>query len=172
MRKTHGQEIIVTTQRSEAGQDEPVYGEVGILAYDSVEDRIQCHACGRWLQKIESKHLSGHGLTISEYKEAFGLNETTPLETPSITERRRVANQKHEGWRNLRQDFRFQKGRVDVRRGPVRLQFRREHFGSDEQRRKALAYSDSEMLSYLQSIQREKGGRQRRCSAIQGNCQA
>src|SRR5207302_8171067 len=59
----------------------PLHGEIGVLAYDEVADRIQCHVCGKWLQKIESRHLALHNLTISLSKELCGLNATTPLET-------------------------------------------------------------------------------------------
>ena len=74
--------------------DDTLYGEIGVLAYDDVADRIQCHACGRWFHKLNSTHLTRHGLSISEYKERYGLNDSTPLETPRITAlRQRYAEQ-------------------------------------------------------------------------------
>jgi len=79
----------------------PLHGEIGVLAYDEVADRIQCHVCGRWLHKIESRHLALHNLTIPLYKELCGLNATMPLEAPRITELRRRKNREHQGWRNL-----------------------------------------------------------------------
>src|SRR2546429_4989510 len=69
--------------------DGVIYGTRGLLAYDELADRIQCHACGWWYQKITSFHLKRHGLTIPEYKEIYGLNDTTPLETPRLTALRR-----------------------------------------------------------------------------------
>ena len=39
----------------------------------------------RWYHKLTSFHLKRHGLTIPEYKELYGLNVGTALETPRIT---------------------------------------------------------------------------------------
>jgi len=77
--------------------DAPLHGEIGVLAYDAVADRIQSHACGRWYQKLETSHLGQHGLTVPSYKEVYGLRMTTPLETPRITALRRRKNLEHEG---------------------------------------------------------------------------
>ena len=46
------------TDTAPAPDPMPLHGEVGVLAYDEVADRIQCRVCGRWLQKIESRHLA------------------------------------------------------------------------------------------------------------------
>jgi hypothetical protein len=62
---------------------------MGVLAYDKVADRIQCAACGRWYRKLTAGHLQLHELTVAEYKEHFGLNRGTALETPTVTEIRR-----------------------------------------------------------------------------------
>jgi hypothetical protein len=70
----------------------PLHRQPGVLAYDSARARIQCAICGRWLQKIEVRHLALHGLTIAEYKELCGLSVTTPLEVPRIGEVRRRRN--------------------------------------------------------------------------------
>jgi hypothetical protein len=74
--------------RQLAGQH--LYGELGLLAYDPFDDRIQCHACGRWFQKLTQCHLRKHGLTAWAYKETYGLNATTPLMTPRLVERHRA----------------------------------------------------------------------------------
>jgi len=76
----------------EERRDDVPYGEFGVLAYDDLADRIQCHACGRWFEKLTSFHLKRHGLTIANYKERYGLNATTALETPRITALRRRQN--------------------------------------------------------------------------------
>jgi hypothetical protein len=52
----------------------PFYGEMGVIAYDPDEDRVQCHLCGGWFRAIASAHLAkAHGWTIEEYRRAFGL---------------------------------------------------------------------------------------------------
>jgi ROS/MUCR transcriptional regulator protein len=144
----------------------PLYGEIGVLAYDEVADRIQCHVCGQWLQKIESRHLALHNLTIPLYKELCGLNATTPLETPRITELRRRKNREHQGWRNLVADYRFKAGEPRSPR-ETRAQFRREHYNSNEQRRRGREWSDEEMLAFLREIRARHGGELRQEHLLQ-----
>jgi len=140
-----------------APQDLSLHGEIGVLAYDPIDDRIQCHYCGGWYQKLETRHLGLHGLTVPLYKEQYGLNVTLPLEIPRITQRRREKNAEHEGWRNLVADYRFAPGTPRTPR-ETRAQFRREHYASDEQRRRAREWSDEEMLAYLRTRQAQYGG--------------
>lgn len=70
-------------------EDAAEYGERGVLAYDAVDDRVQCHACGRWFQRLNHAHLRRHGLDEWTYKERYGLNTSTPLMTPRLVERYR-----------------------------------------------------------------------------------
>jgi len=52
----------------------PYFGQLGELAYDRYEDRVQCHLCGAWFRLLGSSHLRRtHGWTLSEYREAFHL---------------------------------------------------------------------------------------------------
>lgn len=51
-----------------------VYGDLGILAYDPVEDKVECHICGKWLRGLNNHVLRTHGWTVDEYREEFGLN--------------------------------------------------------------------------------------------------
>lgn len=133
--------------------DAPLHGEIGVLAYNAVADRIQCHACGGWYQKLETSHLRRHGLTVPSYKELYGLTMTTPLETPRITPLRRRKNLEHEGWRNLTRDHVF------VARAPreTRAQFHREYYSPERQRGKALAWSDEEMVAYVRALRARLG---------------
>ena len=62
-----------------------LHGSLGVLAYDEVEDRMQCHACGQWYRMLSANHLKRHGLTVAAYKERYGLPRTTRLEPPRIT---------------------------------------------------------------------------------------
>lgn len=63
-----------------------VYGDLGTLAYDPVEDKIQCHICGRWFIYLAPHLRWKHHLTPDEYREDFGLNRTQPLCTLSLSE--------------------------------------------------------------------------------------
>jgi hypothetical protein len=140
-----------------------VYGEVGVLAYDADADRVQCAACGRWYQKLTSQHLMRHGLSISAYKERYGLNSRTALETPRITALRRrqveesgaterlVPYHREKGGPPLSEDQGYQR-RAQYRRTyetPERLQ---------ERGRRRRRWSDEEMLSALRTAQAEAGG--------------
>lgn len=57
---------------------EGVIGELAVLAYDHLEDKVQCHICGKWFHFLPG-HIRKHGITVYEYKEEFGLNRHHPL---------------------------------------------------------------------------------------------
>lgn len=59
-------------------KQEGVFGEVGLLAYDAIEDKVQCHICGEWFQFLPG-HLRRHEITCFKYKEKFGLNRNHAL---------------------------------------------------------------------------------------------
>ncbi len=59
-------------------QEVGVFGEFGILAYDPVEDKVQCHICGKWFHFLAG-HIKKHGMSVFEYKEDFGLNRNHAL---------------------------------------------------------------------------------------------
>ena len=64
-----------------------LYGKPGVLAYDPVEDKVQCHMCGRWFVLLDPHLRWKHNLTSDEYREDFELNRTQPLCTPSLSEK-------------------------------------------------------------------------------------
>jgi predicted transcriptional regulator len=52
----------------------PYVGDLGKLAYDPDEDKVQCHLCGGWYRMLGSSHLRRtHGWTLAEYRDAFHL---------------------------------------------------------------------------------------------------
>lgn len=65
------------------------FGEKGRLAYDPVEDKVQCHICGKWYKKLEAHVWPKHGLLADEYREEFGLNRNTPLASVGFREMKR-----------------------------------------------------------------------------------
>jgi len=65
------------------------YGKPGILNYDQVEDKIECHICGRWFVLLDPHLRWKQNLTSDEYREDFELNRTQPLCTPSLSEKHR-----------------------------------------------------------------------------------
>jgi Probable Zinc-ribbon domain/ROS/MUCR transcriptional regulator protein len=60
----------------------PYVGELGTLAYDPDEDRVQCHLCGGWYRILGGAHLRrSHGWTLVEYRDAFQL----PMQLPACS---------------------------------------------------------------------------------------
>src|SRR5947209_6324170 len=78
--------------------DDFLHGSRGVLAYDEVTDRVQCHACGGWYRMLSAEHLKRHGLTAAAYKERYGLVGTA-LQSPRVTtlrlQTRRLTEERH-----------------------------------------------------------------------------
>jgi rubrerythrin len=53
----------------------PYFGKLGKMAYDSDEDKVQCHLCGRWMKVVGGTHIRWHGWTLQGYRAAFQLRE-------------------------------------------------------------------------------------------------
>jgi len=66
-----------------------IHGELGVLEYDLVEDKVRCHVCGRWRVYLAPHLRWYHDLTPDEYREEFGLNMGQPLCTPTLSEKHR-----------------------------------------------------------------------------------
>lgn len=62
--------------------DGPIYGELGVLETD--EERVCCHACGRWFKALAHHARQTHLLTSDEYRAIFGLNAGTALDAPAL----------------------------------------------------------------------------------------
>lgn len=140
--------------------DDTLYGERGVLAYDELMDRIQCHACGGWYHKLTSFHLKRHGLTINEYKELYGLNIGTALETPRITELRRRQVERT-GAKDRLIPLEKGMGLGSGRSYPRRAQYLRTYHTPEmlqEMNRRRRRWSDDEMLAALRALQAEAGG--------------
>lgn len=56
------------------------FGFQGVLIYSKNRDKIQCHICGKFFRALNNYHLQKiHKITAAEYKEQFGLRQTTAL---------------------------------------------------------------------------------------------
>lgn len=55
------------------------YGYEGVLAFDPIEDKIQCHFCGEWFITLQHHLRREHSMAVKEYKEKTGLNQNTAL---------------------------------------------------------------------------------------------
>jgi rubrerythrin len=68
------------------------YGQLGKIAYDPDEDKVQCHLCGEWFHCVGGPHLTHkHQWTVVEYREAFHLPRSTPTIARGAREQRRAA---------------------------------------------------------------------------------
>jgi hypothetical protein len=56
-----GRILVVVAEQAPSGRladGTPFYGRLGEIAYDSVEDKVQCHLCGGWLRQVAGSHLT------------------------------------------------------------------------------------------------------------------
>jgi hypothetical protein len=67
----------------------PFFAPLGELQVIDDGERVTCHICGRALQLLSAEHLRRHGWTPQLYRQAFGLNRSTALCSPTVAERRR-----------------------------------------------------------------------------------
>ncbi len=69
----------------------PYVGQLGELAYDPDEDKVQCHLCGGWYRAIGSSHLRrAHGWTLAAYRDAFRLPMQMPTCSLHVSQRSRA----------------------------------------------------------------------------------
>ena len=67
------------------------YGQLGQIAYDPDEDKIQCHLCGQWLHCVGGPHLTRkHQWTAAQYRDAFHLPRGTPTVAHGASDQRRA----------------------------------------------------------------------------------
>jgi predicted transcriptional regulator len=138
-----------------------LHGEIGVLAYDELENRVQCHVCGGWRKAINNSHLAFHGLTAREYKEEFGLNLTTPLQVPDVSEAKRCLNLVQNTGRRLKKSIKGEKtGRKNVlqRRTPQYFKTHWDQEGRARSTERHRRFSDQQLLDAVSGLRSELGG--------------
>jgi len=81
----------MSSQQKRREDGTPYVGELGELAYDPDEDKVQCHLCGGWYRVIGSSHLRrGHGWTLAAYRDAFRLPMQLATCSRGVTQRCRA----------------------------------------------------------------------------------
>lgn len=72
-------------------------GYYGVLMYDRLTDKVQCHVCGMWLKALNTFHLREHGLSIQEYRDRFGFIKSIPLCSKGTSQKHKeqIQNQPH-----------------------------------------------------------------------------
>ena len=78
-----------------------MYGQAGILAYDDVEDKVQCHICGKWFRGLNNHVWKTHDLSADDYREEFGLNRGQGLICEGTRQRLSESNKKLGNWKHL-----------------------------------------------------------------------
>jgi hypothetical protein len=102
-----------------------IYGQLGVLAYDPLQDKVECHICGKWFRGLNNHVLRAHGVTVGQYREEFGLNRGQGLICEGTRQRLSVLNKqlgktKYLVSQTMTKDelCRFMR---DIQRGPIRL---------------------------------------------------
>lgn len=55
------------------------HGQLGVLSYDAIEDKVQCHICGKWFRGLNNHVFRTHGWAADDYREEFGLKRGQSL---------------------------------------------------------------------------------------------
>lgn len=78
-----------------------MYGQLGVLSYDEVEDKVQCHICGEWFRGLNAHIRQTHHWTLDEYREEFGLNRGQSLICEGTRKRLSDLNKQLGNWKHL-----------------------------------------------------------------------
>lgn len=70
------------------------YGYQGVLMYDDIEDKVQCHICGLWYVNVGMHTTKKHNVPADEYKMRYGLTLRTALCSVGLSNRRSEATNK------------------------------------------------------------------------------
>ena len=77
------------------------HGFMGILLLDKMEDKIQCHLCGRWFKWLEPHLRRTHETTTHLYKRQFGLPLSFPLCSRGLSHSKSKSSSRQENLKHL-----------------------------------------------------------------------
>lgn len=60
------------------------FGDNGIVRWNEVENKLQCHECGLWFRGLAFHIKQAHLVTAKEYRHRHGLARKTSLVVPSL----------------------------------------------------------------------------------------
>jgi len=60
------------------------FGYRGVVLEDCDSGKLQCHICGGWFEIFNSHLSSTHNMSSKEYKQMFGLSQSTALKSKMI----------------------------------------------------------------------------------------
>ncbi len=78
-----------------------IYGTVGIVTYDPIADKLQCHLCGKWRRGLSAHIVGAHGWTADDYREEFGLNRGQALICEGTKQKLSRINRELGQWKHL-----------------------------------------------------------------------
>lgn len=78
-----------------------LYGTMGVLAYDPIEDKVECHICGKWFRGLNTHIRQRHNYTTDDYREEFGLNRCQSLICEGTKQKLSAINKKLDHWKHL-----------------------------------------------------------------------
>lgn len=109
----------------------------GQLVADDDGERVQCHACGRFVAKLGMHARHAHGLDPDAYRDTYDLNRTASLAAPALRARLRAAQSAHlAAVRPEEPGFtKLTRGELSaITSQPRRLQHRRDHAQRERER--------------------------------------
>lgn len=63
------------------------HGYFGVLLYDSWEDKVQCHMCGKWFKLLSAHINQAHKVNTDYYRERFGFGKHLGLCSLGLSKR-------------------------------------------------------------------------------------
>lgn len=81
------------------------HGYQGVLMYDDIEDKVQCHICGLWFNHVGLHASKRHKVSGDDYKITYGLSLGTGLCSIGLSNQRRIATEKAIARGEIRQDI-------------------------------------------------------------------
>lgn len=61
------------------------FGYRGVVLYNKLEDKLQCHECGEWVEHLPSHIWNRHKIKNKDYRMTYGLPLTYPLVNKKIS---------------------------------------------------------------------------------------
>jgi hypothetical protein len=91
------------------------FGYRGVLLRDTIEDKLQCHVCGKWYKAVATHARFAHGMTARDYKITYGLPLQSAICSRSTSAKLHDNGIKHKN--NLNRCARTKKWLQQVRKG-------------------------------------------------------
>lgn len=85
------------------------FGYIGVILRDTIEDKIQCHLCGKWFNTLVQHLNKTHKIKCDQYKKEFSLPPNFPLVNREISRKASENASKPENLKRLEEIREHQK---------------------------------------------------------------